>query len=298
MTVAGVPAGLAEKLANVTSVAEVVQRAVLRLLPRRVGPLELDVVYLAAAAEARVGGDLYEVARTPFGIRLIVGDASGKRLEAVGTAAAVLGVFREVAHEVYTLAEVARRLDASLARRRDGGRAPGSRAQEEFVTAVLAEIDPCAGGLTIYNCGHPPPLLLTPGIRDARDTPGRREGPAAPSVTMLEVPSPAPPLRLLPLGDCSGAARALPLRPCDALLLYTVGEARNPRHGCYPSPTRPPRWPPPALAASVPACWTGCVTTCSGMPAQRLGQDSGGLGRPRTAGTGRWGVAAQIARGL
>ena len=32
-------------------------------------------------------------------------------------AADVLGMFREVAHEVHTLAELARRLDASLSRR-------------------------------------------------------------------------------------------------------------------------------------------------------------------------------------
>ncbi len=68
-----------QKLANVTSVAEAVQRALLPPLPRRIGPLEFEVVYLAAAAEARVGGDLYEVARTQFGIRLIVGDARGEQ---------------------------------------------------------------------------------------------------------------------------------------------------------------------------------------------------------------------------
>ena len=105
-----------QRLADVTSVAEAAQRALLRPLPRQVGPLELGVVYLAAAAEARVGGDLYEVTRTQFGIRLIVGDVRGKGLDAVEIAADVLGVFREVAHEVYTLAEVARRIDASLAR--------------------------------------------------------------------------------------------------------------------------------------------------------------------------------------
>jgi serine phosphatase RsbU (regulator of sigma subunit) len=225
----------AEKLANVTSVAEVAQRALLRPLPRRVGPLELGVVYLAAAAEARVGGDLYEVARTQFGIRLIVGDARGKGLDAVEIAADVLGVFREVAHEVYTLAEVARRLDASLARGLDPGQAHGSGSHEEFVTAVLAEIDPCAGSLTIYNCGHPPPILLSPGM-GSRKRHASRNGQVAPPVTTVDVHSPAPPLRLLPLGDCSGAGRTLPLRPGDALLLYTDGvtEARNPRRGCYP----------------------------------------------------------------
>jgi hypothetical protein len=71
-----------QKLAHVTSVAEVVQRALLLPLPRRVGPLELEVVYLAAAAEARVGGDQYEVARTPFGIRLERSRYADQRREA------------------------------------------------------------------------------------------------------------------------------------------------------------------------------------------------------------------------
>jgi len=229
-----------QKLADVTSVAEVVQRALLPPLPARVGPLELEVVYLAAAAEARVGGDLYEVARTQFGIRLIVGDARGKGLDAVETAACVLGVFREVAHQVYTLAEAARRLDASLARRPDASRAQGSGLHEEFVTAVLAEIDPCDGTLTICNCGHPAPILLSPGTPDSPKSRRSRHGRSGPSVTTVDVPSPAPPLRLLPLGDCSAAGRTLRLRPGDALLFYTDGvtEARNARHRCYPLASR------------------------------------------------------------
>jgi serine phosphatase RsbU (regulator of sigma subunit) len=211
-----------QRLADVTSVAEAAQRALLRPLPHQVGPLELGVVYLAAAAEARVGGDLYEVTRTQFGIRLIVGDVRGKGLDAVEIAADVLGVFREVAHEVYTLAEVARRIDASLARR-------PAAPLEEFVTAVLAEIDPAAGSLTIYNCGHPPPLVLSPGS-DGQAPPGRLR------VTPVDVPAPALPLRLMSLGDTSGAERTVPLQPGDALLLYTDGvtEARDARREFYP----------------------------------------------------------------
>jgi serine phosphatase RsbU (regulator of sigma subunit) len=222
------------KLADVTSVAEAAQRALLRPLPGQVGPLQLAVVYLAAAAEARVGGDLYEVTRTQFGIRLIVGDVRGKGLDAVEIAADVLGVFREVAHEVYTLAEVARRIDASLVRR-------PAAPLEEFVTAVLAEIDPAAGSLTIYNCGHPPPIVLTRASgAGQRSTGGRdsQDGGPPPELTAVEVAvlSPALPLRLMSLGDCSGAGRTLPLRPGDALLLYTDGvtEARDSRREFYP----------------------------------------------------------------
>jgi serine phosphatase RsbU (regulator of sigma subunit) len=152
-----------------------------------------------------------------------VGDVRGKGLDAVEIAADVLGVFREVAHEVYTLAEVARRIDASLARR-------PAAPLEEFVTAVLAEIDPAAGSLTIYNCGHPPPLVLSPGESDGQG-PARRL-----RVTPVNVPAPALPLRLMSLGDTSGAERTVPLQPGDALLLYTDGvtEARNARREFYP----------------------------------------------------------------
>jgi Stage II sporulation protein E (SpoIIE) len=226
-----------QRLADVTSVAEAAQRALLRPLPRQVGPLELGVVYLAAAAEARVGGDLYEVTRTQFGIRLIVGDVRGKGLDAVEIAADVLGVFREVAHEVYTLAEVARRIDASLARR-------PAAPLEEFVTAVLAEIDPAAGTLTVYNCGHPPPLVLSPGpgnqagsgSQTASDGQAGSGGQQLPQVTVVDVPAPALPLRLMSLGGTSGAERTVPLHPGDALLLYTDGvtEARDGRREFYP----------------------------------------------------------------
>ena len=200
-----------QQIANVISVAEAAQRAVLRPLPTQLGPLELGVVYIAAAADAKVGGDLYDVTVTPHGIRLIIGDVRGKGLGAVEIAADVLGMYREVAHEVHTLGELARRLDAGLVRR--WGQ------HEEFVTALFAEIDPDGGRLSIYSCGHPPPLLISSG-----------------GVTVLEVPAPAPPLGLLTLGDGSGAARTLPFKPNDLLLFYTDGvtEARNGRRAFYP----------------------------------------------------------------
>ncbi|MBV9380820.1 MAG: serine/threonine-protein phosphatase [Streptosporangiaceae bacterium] len=205
-----------QRFANVISVAEAAQRAVLRPLPPRLGPLELGVVYLAAAADAQVGGDLYEVVRTPFGIRMIVGDVRGKGLGAVEVAADVLGVFREVAHEVHTLAELARRLDAGLSRRWGE--------HEEFVTALFVEIEPEAGRLTVYTCGHPPPMLMSP------------DGEGGRIVTVLEVPAPAPPLGMLTLGDSSGAGRTLFFKPNDQLLLYTDGvtEARDREREFYP----------------------------------------------------------------
>jgi hypothetical protein len=236
------------RIADVTSVAEAAQRALLRPPPPQVGPLGFDVAYLAAVAEAKVGGDLYEVARTAdHGIRVIMGDVRGKGLGAVELAADVLGMFRELAHDARTLGELAARLDAALGR--------GLGRHEEFVTAVLVEIDQESGRVLVFNCGHPPPLLISAA-----------PSPAAPGgvtlvpggVTLVEVPAPAPPLGLLGLGDCSGAQLLLALRPADQLLLYTDGvtEARDASRAFYPLPERvgaltaAPR-PPSAKAASL-----------------------------------------------
>jgi serine phosphatase RsbU (regulator of sigma subunit) len=207
------------RIAAVTSVAEAAQRALLRPPPPRLGPLGFDVVYVAAAAEAKVGGDLYEaVATSAHGIRMIMGDVRGKGLGAVELATDVLGMFREQAHDACTLAELATRLDAGLGR--DLGR------HEEFVTALLVEIDPESGRTSIFNCGHPPPLLI----------PAARDGAATRRVTLLEVPAPAPPLGLLALGDCSAAQLIHALQPDDQLLLYTDGvtEARDAKRAFYP----------------------------------------------------------------
>ena len=212
-----------QRIAEVTSVAEAAQRAVLRPPPPRLGPLGFDVVYVAAAAEAKVGGDLYEaVATREHGIRVIMGDVRGKGLGAVELATDVLGMFREQAHDACTLAELAARLDAGLVR--------GLGRHEEFVTALLVEIDPESGGTSIFNCGHPPPLLI----------PAARVDAAPRRVTLLEVPQPAPPLGLLALGDCSDAQLSYALQPNDQLLLYTDGvtEARDAKRAFYPLPER------------------------------------------------------------
>jgi hypothetical protein len=204
------------QIATVLSVAEAAQRAVLRPLPEQLGPLKLNVVYLAAAAAAQVGGDLYEVTHTDsYGIRMIIGDVRGKGLGAVEVAADIIGRFREVAHEVRTLNEIAFRLDAGLTRR--WGQ------YEEFVTALLVQIDPDKGKLNILNCGHPPPILISPGAEGG-------------SVTVLSVRQPAPPLGLVTLGTDAGAREDFTFKPNDQLLLYTDGvtEARDAAREFYP----------------------------------------------------------------
>jgi serine phosphatase RsbU (regulator of sigma subunit) len=190
------------QLAQVRLVAEAAQQVVLQPAPRQIGALRFAVRYLSAATEARVGGDLYEIVATGERVRLVVGDAEGKGLPALQSAAQVLGVFREAAHEEDSQTAIASRIENSLARR------PG---RGQFVTAILAEISADGTKMELVSCGHPPPLLISAGGTRLADCP-----PGLP----------------LGLGDLSAESRlpaTIALEPGDEVLFYTDGatEARD-----------------------------------------------------------------------
>jgi phosphoserine phosphatase RsbU/P len=65
-------------LRHMTAIAEAVQRALFRTMPSSIGPFGFAARYVSATEAALVGGDFYEVAETPAGVRVIVGDARGK----------------------------------------------------------------------------------------------------------------------------------------------------------------------------------------------------------------------------
>ena len=197
-------------LAAVRSVAETAQHALLKPVPATVGPFQVAVRYSAAAAEARIGGDLYALIPTPYGVRLIVGDVRGKGLPAVGTAALVLGVFREAAYDEPDLLAVVDRIERSLAR---------NLGHDDFVTAVVAGY-PQEGNLEVVNCGHAPPLVVR----------------ASGSVAAVEPTHPAPPLGLRTLTGHAPGLQVLPFADGDQLLLYTdrVTEPRDRDRSFYP----------------------------------------------------------------
>lgn len=191
------------ELAEVRAVADVAQRVVMRPLPDRVGPLRLAARYLSASAEARVGGDLYALVPTAQGVRLIIGDAEGKGLVAVQEAATVMATFRAAAYHEYTLAAIADCIDLTLER---------ELGDEQFITAILAEVSPDGTKMQVINCGHPQPLQL---------------GPRGPH--FLGPADGNPPLGVGLPGVCERYSFTVPLRPGEPVLFYTDGlsEARN-----------------------------------------------------------------------
>lgn len=199
-----------QQLSDIKAVAEIAQAVLLRPAPSEVPGARIAVRYISATAAARIGGDLYEVIATPSRVRLIVGDVQGKGIAAVRTASLVLGAFREAAYEAGELAEIATRIEQSM---RNQG------AEQEFVTAVLAQITPGSGVIEVLSCGHPPPLLAHRG-----------------DVGFADPPSPGLPLGLGDLSEDPRAAHSWPFSPGDQVLFYTDGisEARDKAGAFYP----------------------------------------------------------------
>lgn len=157
------------------------------------------------------GGDIHDVMATPFGVRLLVGDVMGTGLPANRTGLSVLNAWRDLACTEPSLAGIAVRLHALIAR---------SGHPERFVTALLmnfpvesadGSVPPAGSRAELVCCGHPPPLLVRGN-----------------SAAFIE-PYAAPPLGLLDLAEGWCRASMMPVGDGDQLLLYTdgVSEARD-----------------------------------------------------------------------
>ncbi|MEV7215434.1 PP2C family protein-serine/threonine phosphatase [Kitasatospora cineracea] len=216
------------ELDRVRTVSAAVQRVLMRPLPDRAGPLRIATRYLAADDEAAVGGDLYAAVRTPHATRLLIGDVRGKGLDAVGDAAALIGAFRVLAHQYDDPAELADALETSYARHLAELAENGQDVQENFTTALVLDLPDRSPTARIADCGHPPPLLLTP--RGARPLPLLRT---------------APPLGTGVLGPVERRTEEFPFPPGSTLLLYTDGatEARDTAGDFYPLPARAAGFP-------------------------------------------------------
>jgi hypothetical protein len=186
-----------ERYAELLRLVTIAQEAVLRPIGPQIGQLAVAGRYVSASAAADIGGDLYEALATRYGVRMIIGDVRGKGIDAIRLAINVLGSFRHAAYERADLRAIVADLDHAVAR---------SVGEEDFVTAAL--IEERGGTLSVFNCGHPAPLLLRRG-----------------QVIPLDPPATSPPLGFGPVPQ----VRTERLEPGDRLLLYTdgLGEARR-----------------------------------------------------------------------
>ncbi|MEU2334076.1 PP2C family protein-serine/threonine phosphatase [Streptomyces sp. NPDC013172] len=213
---------LLRELRQARKVAGAAQSVLLRPLPPRLAGLHVAAAQLSADRGASIGGDLYEAVATEHGVRVVMGDVRGHGLAAVATAAAVLGSFREAAHDEPELGRVLGRLDRALARHLrerartehpSSGLDPDDPVAEEFVTLLLLEIVG-DGEVRAINCGHPWPYVLS----------GARVAP-------LSAADPLPPLGPFPLPTDLAATDCGQLSDGESLVLFTDGaeDARDAR---------------------------------------------------------------------
>ncbi|QSB05383.1 PP2C family protein-serine/threonine phosphatase [Natronoglycomyces albus] len=188
-----------KRIQQLTRLASVTQQAILRPLAPRIGPFNIAARYVSSGSHTEIGGDLYEVADTDYGQRVIIGDVRGKGLSAIRLTSTVLGAFRYVAYERADYRNMVKDLDQAVTR--GGG-------EEDFVTVALLEQR--GGTLQIINCGHPSPMLLRQG-----------------KVSYLKNETMAPPLGLMP----TVTVRTERLEPGDRILLYTDGLSEARRDG-------------------------------------------------------------------
>ncbi|MET8470829.1 PP2C family protein-serine/threonine phosphatase [Streptomyces sp. NPDC006422] len=201
--IAHAAAARSARLRQLGEVAQATQAALLRPVDARFGDIHVQTRHHCAVESATVGGDVYAVANTSYGLRVFIGDVRGHGLDAVCVNAAVADGFRDLAYVTADLTELAVRLDARIA---------PALGPEDFVTAVFAEFAP--GEVRLVNCGHPPPLRV--GSRTKFLTPVDGS---------------------LPLGlGCAPTRSRYWLQSGDRLLLYTDGldEARDARGREFP----------------------------------------------------------------
>ena len=185
-----------------TEIADMLQASLLpRELPAVPGT-EISAAYVAATDGIDVGGDFYDVFRTPDGWGLSIGDVCGKGEDAAAVTAAARHGIRTIAYWNSDPSEVLRQANELLLSQEYDGR---------FVTACAAllrwegkELKVMIGG-----AGHPAPVVV------------RQDG----RVQMLA--GGGMPLGIFP--DSEASLEEVTLTQGDVLFLYTDGitEARN-----------------------------------------------------------------------
>lgn len=165
--------------------------------------LTAQAVYSSATKTASVGGDFYDLIRLPDRRAcVIMGDVSGKGVEAASVSAAVKTALGAYAWEGLAPARMVRSLNDFLL---------GFSRLETFATLFVGIIDLTEGTIRYCSAGHPPAIFVR---ADARE------------ISILDVQSGV----VGAFHDITYQDGVVSMSPGDVLLLYTDGttEARDP----------------------------------------------------------------------
>jgi PAS domain S-box-containing protein len=169
-------------------------------LPKMPG-LEVAARYKAAAAEAEVGGDWFDVIPTPSGgVGLVMGDVAGKGLAAASMVGRLRSALRAYALEGHDPAHVVEQVNRLLW---------AEAAESQMATLLYMVVEPSESRIDWVNAGHLAPLLV-----NGFDAPEFLEG------------SGSVPLGVLPFP--SYEKESATMEPGSSLVLYTDGLIERP----------------------------------------------------------------------
>lgn len=129
------------------------QRALMPSKPCIEDGYRVASAYIPASRGQEIGGDFHDIFRTEAGkMGIVIGDVSGKDIEAASVAAVTRSTVRAFAYEISSAAEALTHANAVL------------YAQygqvDSFVTVFLALLDLPTGEICCSSAGHPPPAIL------------------------------------------------------------------------------------------------------------------------------------------
>ncbi len=128
------------------NVAEFLQQAILAI-PKELPGVEVGITYESAAEVAKVGGDFYDLFDLGGGrIGILIGDVSGKGLEAATITSMVKSTIRAFAYKGHSPALVLSEANKVISWQLD---------PNQFVTMVYGVLDIGTGKLTFSRAGHP-----------------------------------------------------------------------------------------------------------------------------------------------
>jgi len=132
------------------NVAETLQNALLAV-PDRLAGVRYGLIYRSATDKAKVGGDFYDLIEFTNGrIGIVVGDVSGKGLDAATATAMAKMTIKAFAYEHDSPAEVLANANRVIA---------SQVSTNQFITIAYAVLDPATGSLTYASAGHPSPII-------------------------------------------------------------------------------------------------------------------------------------------
>jgi serine phosphatase RsbU (regulator of sigma subunit) len=134
-------------------IADVLQAAVLSPLESAPG-VESSVLYRPASSSANIGGDFYDLFRIDEQrVGIVVGDVSGKGIEAARLTSLLHDGIRAYAYEGRDAAQVLGSVNRLVHR---------ATPPEMFATLFFGVLEPETGKLSYCVAGHPPPIVVAP----------------------------------------------------------------------------------------------------------------------------------------